>query len=424
MKSIVVFGAGKSATCLIDYLTRICSEKGWTLFIGDADPEALKKRLPNTPAVHPVQVDVKNAFERIALIQLADLVISLLPPALHILIARDCVEHSKNLLTASYVDDEIRILEPRIREKKLFFLYEMGLDPGIDHMSAMQIIHRIQEADGKITVFRSHTGGLVAPESDDNPWHYKISWNPANVVKAGSAGAVFRESGKIIKIEYAHIFENTGLVEIKPLGQYAYYPNRDSMAYIPVYGLESANSFIRTTLRHPEFCEAWKNLVTAGLTDDTSIVPTTVHTYAEWSMPLKQFVTPANIKCYEQLGLFAEQILPSGKFTSAKILQGLLEKNWKMKETDRDMILMLHEFEYELKNKKHYLRSSLIVKGENALRTAMAKTVGLPLGIAASLILENKISLQGLHIPIVSEIYKPVLHALESEGIRFQEEIN
>ncbi|HEY4935920.1 MAG TPA: saccharopine dehydrogenase C-terminal domain-containing protein, partial [Puia sp.] len=247
MKSIVVFGAGKSATCLIDYLTRICTEKQWTLTIGDTDPEALKKKLAKSSAVNTVQVNVVNSSERNALIQKADLVISLLPPALHILIARDCVVNSKNLLTASYVDDEIRKLATRIDDKKLFFLFEMGLDPGIDHMSAMQIIHRIQKKAGKISVFRSHTGGLVAPESDDNPWHYKISWNPANVVKAGSAGAVFKEADEIKKVEYKNIFQNPGLVEIKPLGNYAWYPNRDSLAYIPVYGLESAHSFIRTT---------------------------------------------------------------------------------------------------------------------------------------------------------------------------------
>ena len=214
------------------------------------------------------------------------------------------------------------------------------------------------------------------------------------------------------------------MVEIKPMGKFAWYPNRDSLAYIPVYGLESAHSFIRTTLRHPDYCFGWKNLVKAGLTDDEKIIPSFIKTISDWSRPLLPFVNDSNKYLYEQLGLFQNDPLPAGAHTSAKILQFLLEKNWKMKEADKDMILMLHEFEYLLKDKRYSLRSSLIVKGENALRTAMAKTVGLPLGIAAKLILENRITISGLHIPIIPEIYEPVLEELALEGIRFQEEIN
>jgi saccharopine dehydrogenase-like NADP-dependent oxidoreductase len=300
----------------------------------------------------------------------------------------------------------------------------MGLDPGIDHMSAMQIIHKIRQEGGVIDSFLSHTGGLVAPESDDNPWHYKISWNPANVVKAGSSGAIYKEDGKIKKLSYDILFENTGIAEIKPMGKFAWYPNRDSLAYIPVYGLESARSFIRTTLRHPDYCFGWKNLVKAGLTNDEKIIPSHIKTISDWSHPLLGFVNDSNKYLYEQLGVFQKEPLPAGVHTSAKILQALLEKNWKMKETDKDMILMLHEFEYLLNNRKYSLRSSLVVRGENALRTAMAKTVGLPLGIAAKLILENRMIISGLHIPIIPEIYEPVLEELASEGIRFREEIN
>ncbi len=424
MKSIVLFGAGKSATCLIDYLTRICTEKNWILTIADADAEALRKKLIPSAFVHAIQVNVESPGERILLIKKADLVISLLPPALHILIAKDCIFNLKNLLTASYVDEEIRKLSSAVREKKLLFLCEMGLDPGIDHMSAMQIIHKIQREGGIIDSFLSHTGGLVAPESDDNPWHYKISWNPANVVKAGSSGAIYKEDGKIKKLSYESLFENTGIAEIKPMGKLAWYPNRDSLAYIPVYGLESARSFIRTTLRHPDYCFGWKNLVKAGLTNDEKVIPSFIKTISDWSQPLLTFVNNSNKYLYEQLGLFQNESLPAGAHTSAKILQTLLEKNWKMKESDKDMILMLHEFEYLLNDRRYSLRSSLIVKGENALRTAMAKTVGLPLGIAAKLILENRMTISGLHIPIIPEIYEPVLEELALEGIHFREEVN
>ncbi|HLA60167.1 MAG TPA: saccharopine dehydrogenase C-terminal domain-containing protein, partial [Puia sp.] len=374
MKSIVLFGAGKSATCLIDYLTRICTEKNWILTIADANAEAMRKKWIPSPCVHHMQVNVENSGERNLLIKNADLVISLLPPALHIVIAKDCIFNLKNLLTASYVDEEIRKLAPAVGEKKLLFLCEMGLDPGIDHMSAMQIIHKIRQEGGIIDSFLSHTGGLVAPESDDNPWHYKISWNPANVVKAGSSGAIYKEDGKIKKLNYDILFENTGIAEIKPMGKFAWYPNRDSLAYIPVYGLESARSFIRTTLRHPDYCFGWKNLVKAGLTNDEKIIPSSIRKISDWSHPLLSFVNDSNRYLYEQIGLFQNEPLPAGAHTSAKILQTLLEKNWEMKEADKDMILMLHEFEYRLNNRKYSLRSSLVVKGENALRTAMAKT--------------------------------------------------
>jgi len=424
MKSIVLFGAGKSATCLIDYLTGVCAEKNWILTIADADAEAMRKKLVPSSFVRSVQVNVESSEERNLLIKNADLVISLLPPALHILIAKDCLFNHKNLLTASYVDEEIRKLAPAVVDKKLLFLCEMGLDPGIDHMSAMQIIHKIQQNGGTIDSFLSHTGGLVAPESDDNPWHYKISWNPANVVKAGSSGAVYKENGKIKKQSYETLFEHTGMAEIDPMGKFAWYPNRDSLSYIPVYGLESARNFIRTTLRHPDYCFGWKNLVKSGLTDDLHLIPHVVKTISEWSRPLLVYVDDSNRYLYEQLGLFQNEPLPDSACTSAKILQTLIERNWKMKESDKDMILMLHEFEYFRDNRKYSLRSSLIVKGENALRTAMAKTVGLPLGIAAKLILEGRMTISGLHIPIIREIYEPVLEELILEGIHFREEIN
>lgn len=424
MKNILVLGAGKSASFLISYLTQVCTQKQWTLTVGDNNADLLKKKAENSPVLNPVRLNVENSAERNAVIEKADLVISLLPASLHILIAKDCLFQNKILLTASYADDQIRKLAPLLEEKKLLFLCEMGLDPGIDHMSAMQIINRIHKQGGKIKVFRSHTGGLVAPESDDNPWHYKISWNPANVVRAGSSGAVFKEKGLIKKIAYHELFEQTGLVSIDALGSYAWYPNRNSLAYIPVYGLESAESFIRTTLRHPDFCRGWKNLVKAGLTDDEKPVDANFKTIAEWSGTLLPYLDESNKKMYAQLGLFGKDPLPVNGVSSAKILQGLLEKNWKMKEHDRDMILMLHEFEYELNHATVFLRSELIVQGEDAQRTAMAKTVGLPLGITAKLILENKISLYGLHIPIISGIYEPVLMELEKEGIRFQETIS
>ncbi|HEY4153841.1 MAG TPA: saccharopine dehydrogenase C-terminal domain-containing protein, partial [Puia sp.] len=235
---------------------------------------------------------------------------------------------------------------------------------------------------------------------------------------------VYKEQHQIRQITYPHLFENAATVTDERAGTYAFYPNRDSLAYIPVYGLADAATFIRTTLRHPDFCRGWKDIVAAGLTDDQKIIPSSVKTLADWSIALKPFLNTFNKPLFDQLGLFEDGPLPGGVRCSADILQSLIESKWKMRDQDKDLIVMLHELEYSVHLTEHSLKSSLLVKGENNLRTAMARTVGLPLGIAARLILENKIRLEGLHIPTIPEIYLPVLKELEEQGIRFYESLS
>ena len=322
------------------------------------------------------------------------------------------------------MDDPIMSKAETIREKGLLFLYEMGLDPGIDHMSALQLIHRIQSQGGRIHSFKSHAGGLVAPSSDDNPWHYKISWNPRNVVLAGSAGAIFKEDRQIINRAYRELFKNCGQVAIDGVGKLAWYPNRDSLSYIPVYGLEETDTFIRTTLRYGPFCEAWAAIVDAGLTDDKIPLRTEGLHFKDWSGPVRPFINSRNKSPLEFLGLFDELPLPSRAKNSADILQYLLEAKLAMQPADKDMIVMLHELEYTIHTRKYGIRSSLVVEGADHLRTAMAKTVGLPLGIAAKLILEGKIGLKGLHRPILPEIYIPVMEELASHGVQFTETVH
>ncbi len=421
MKTIVLFGAGKSSTALIRDLAETVLKNGWTFIVADASVENLKSKLAPFPHVKPVFLSVEDTSQRRQLLQSADLVISLLPPALHIVIARDCLAAQKNLLTASYVDKDMRAMEPEIRSAGVLFLYEMGLDPGIDHMSAMEIIHRLREQGARFTGFRSHTGGLVAPESDDNPWHYKVSWNPRNVVRAGSSGAVYKEAGDILARPYHAVFADPGSVDVPGAGQFACYPNRDSLSYIPVYGLSEAATFLRTTLRHADYCSGWLGLVKAGLTDDKMPLEAGIKTFSDWSRPLLPYVNLVTRPLYEQLGVLDQSPLPEQAGTAADVLQFLVESRWKMKEGDHDMIVMLHEFEFTHSGKNHKTSSSLVVKGEDAVYTAMAKTVGLPLAIAAKLILEEKISLRGLHIPILPEIYVPVLAELAKKGVRFTE---
>jgi len=421
MKKILLFGAGKSATCLIDYLIDHALDENWSVTIADANPASLQSKIGQNANVNAIALDVQREADRKALVASADIVVSLLPPSLHILIARDCVELRKNLLTASYIDDSIKTLSEEIKNKNLLFLYEMGLDPGIDHMSAMQLVDSIKKNNGKIISFKSHTGGLVAPESDDNPWHYKISWNPRNVVRAGAAGAVYKENNRTVKLDYEELFENTGEVIVGAAGKLSYYPNRDSLSYIPVYGLEDASTFIRTTLRYPSFCNNWKYIVAAGLTDDQKTIDTKGLNFKKWSEPILGFVNDLNENMFSFLGLFDEMPVPAGAKTSADILQYLLETKLMMRPLDKDMIVMLHELEYTNGDNHTSINSSLVVRGDDSVRTAMAKTVGLPLGIAAKLILKEKISLTGLHIPIVKEIYEPVLEELKDYGVRFEE---
>ena len=268
--------------------------------------------------------------------------------------------------------------------------------------------------------------GLVAPENDTNPWHYKISWNPRNIVTAGKAGAKYKENNQLIQKEYSTIFSNCGEVTIKGLGKLAYYPNRDSISYMDLYGLTKAATFIRTTLRYADFCTGWEKIIAAGLTADDKLVDTDELSYGRFLR--EQFndnKITLNTHLLEQqldfLGFYNNKSIHQGKKSVADILQIILEDKWKLEHGEKDMIVMLHEIEYTLNNTNHQLKSSLIVKGNNDIETAMAKTVGLPLGIAANLILQNKIAVRGLHIPIIKEIYIPVLKELENEGIVFEE---
>ncbi|UEG49414.1 saccharopine dehydrogenase NADP-binding domain-containing protein [Ferruginibacter lapsinanis] len=421
MKTILLFGAGKSATVLIDYLLEETKTNKWKFIIADANKEQIVSKTNHSPFAEAIEMDITDDDKREAVIQRAHVVISMMPPALHYLIAKDCVELRKHLLTASYIDNKIKSLSDEIRHRKLLFLCEMGLDPGIDHMSAMKLIDGIKNEGGAITSFKSHCGGLVAPESDDNPWHYKISWNPRNVVLAGKSGANYKEHNATLHKSYEGLFTHCEEVVVDGLPPLVYYPNRDSLSYIPIYKLQSVQTFIRTTLRHPVFCIGWDAIVQADLTNDMDVINTSGLTFSAWSAAILPFVNDSNKTLLAYLGLFEDEPVPTTAKTSADILQYLLELKLPMKSEDKDMVVMLHEIIYELKGKLYDVKSSLVVEGEDGIRTAMAKTVGLPLGITAKLLLNGDIKLTGLHIPIIKEIYDPVLHELSNMGICFTE---
>lgn len=439
-KTILLFGAGKSATVLIDYLKKKSALNNWLLIVADNNLAAVQLKLGAHANTKAIQINIENAIERKQLVSESDIVISMMPPLLHYMIAVDCLEFRKNLLTASYTDTRIKEISEEIERKGLLFLCEMGLDPGIDHMSAMKLIHEIEAKNGKIVSFKSHCGGLVAPENDDNPWHYKISWNPRNVVLAGKAGAIFKLNGQTFEKPYAEIFDSSEQVNLPGLGSLSYYPNRDSISYIDLYQLKDIATFIRTTLRYPSFIAGWKKIVDWNLTDETIQYQTSGLSIADFfnlhfkrhhlmeeikqiqSIALENVDVRLLLNQLQFLGLEDHQtILPMSEGSAADILQYVLEHKLALKFGEKDMVVMLHELEYLLDDKLHRIESSLITIGSDEQRTAMAKTVGLPLGIAAVLILEGKLHEKGLHIPIKATIYEPVLAELANESIAFTE---
>jgi len=429
---ILIIGAGKSATVLIQYLQQKAVENDWYILLADGDAHTAEKKWNNAPNGNAMGVDIENELERKKLVQNADIVVSMLPANLHFLVAKDCLEFEKPLFTASYVDDNMRSIATEIEAKNLLFLCEMGLDPGIDHMSAMAIIDEIYEKGGKITSFKSHCGGLVAPESDDNPWHYKISWNPRNIILAGKAGAIFLENGENVHKAYGQIFAQTPIVEVAGVGPLAYYPNRNSLSYIDTYKLHGVNDFVRTTLRYPAFCSGWNVIVQLQMTDETVISigsGTTVKNWFEQHIQTKgleeqlaKFLQdPALKQQLEFIGLFESTLIPVQFNSNATILQWLLEGKWKLEPTDKDLVVMLHEIEYSIGSRQFKIDSSMVLTGEDAIHTAMAKTVGLPLAMGVCAYLKGEIKMTGLHIPIDPRIYKPILKTLAQEGIVFQE---
>lgn len=435
-KIILLFGAGKSATVLIDYLKKKSIEYNWLLVVADNNLAIVQKKLGTGPNTKAIQIDITNTVARKELVAEASIVISMMPPSLHYLIAVDCIEFNKNLLTASYAEARIKDLSATIENKGLLFLCEMGLDPGIDHMSAMKLIHEIEAKKGIIISFKSHCGGLVAPVNDDNPWHYKISWNPRNVVLAGKAGALYLKDGKKMEDPYNQIFLSKEQVSIPDLGSLACYPNRDSISYIDLYQLNNIQTFIRTTLRYPAFITGWNKMVEWHFTDESFQYQTKGLCIANFfemhfnkhglTDEIERLKTDADfaelLDQFEFLGLNDQStLLPMSSGSAADIVQFILEQKLALQPGEKDMVVMLHEIDYLIANELYHATSSLVSIGSDDQRTAMAKTVGLPLGIAAVLILEGKIKEKGLQIPIKATIYEPVLQELEKESIQFTE---
>ncbi|MFN8254872.1 MAG: saccharopine dehydrogenase C-terminal domain-containing protein [Bacteroidales bacterium] len=440
MQKILVIGAGLSSSSLIKYLLDHSNEFGWKVLVGDISEETARLKVNGHPNGLGFMFDVNDTSQKERLVQEADIVVSMLPAYMHYTLAQTCIRYGKHMVTASYVSNEMRMLDYEAKNKGVLLLNEIGVDPGIDHMSAMQVIERIREEGGEITEFESNTGGLVAPKYDNNPWNYKFTWNPRNVILAGQGASQFLHNGKYKYIPYHKLFERTERIKVLDLGEFEVYANRDSLKYRNIYKLENVETMFRGTIRRPGFSRAWNVFVQLGATDDSYIYQDSEnHTYRQFINSFTQYSPTKSVEQkiadYLKLdieseimykirwtGIFEDKKIGLKAATPAKILQHLLGQKWKMDEDDKDMIVMQHQFVYRKNNVQKKIYSSMVVYGEDKTHTAMSITVGIPVAIAVKMILTGKISITGVQIPTIKEIYEPILKELEDYKIKFIEE--
>ncbi|PJE41227.1 MAG: saccharopine dehydrogenase [Flavobacterium sp.] len=441
MRQILIIGAGRSASSLIQYLLNKSNEENLHLTIGDLSLELAQRKTNNHPNATAIALDINNEAQRQAEIQKADIVISMLPAHMHIEVAKDCVMFQKNMVTASYISDAMQSLDAEVKAKGLIFMNEIGLDPGIDHMSAMKVIDDIKAKGGKMILFESFCGGLVAPESDTNLWNYKFTWAPRNVVLAGQGGASkFIQEGKYKYIPYHKLFRRTEFLEVEGYGKFEGYANRDSLKYRSVYGLDDVLTLYRGTIRRVGFSKAWNMFVQLGMTDDTYVMEDSENmSYRDFINSFLPYspTDSVEIKTRLQLGIEQDDIMwdklleldlfnPNKKVglknaTPAQILERILNDSWSLQPEDKDMIVMYHKFGYEINGKRQQIDSKMVCIGDDQTYTAMAKTVGLPVAMATLQILNGNIKTPGVQLPIRPEVYNPILKELETFGVVFKE---
>lgn len=441
MRKILVIGSGKSTAYLLKYLLDKSESENLHITVGDINLSNAEALLNNHPNSKAIAFDVFNDEERSSAIKNSDIVISMLPARFHIHVAKDCIRHEKHLVTASYVSEEMLSLDDEAKAKGIILMNEIGVDPGIDHMSAMQVLDDIRDKGGKIILFESFTGGLVAPESDNNLWNYKFTWNPRNVVTAGQGGAAkFLQEGSYKYIPYQRLFRRTEFLDIEGYGRFEAYANRDSLKYRDAYGLQNTQTLYRGTMRRVGFSRAWNIFVTLGMTDDSfNIEDSETMSYRDFTNAFLPYShkDSVELKLRHELKIDQDDVVwdklveldifnPNKKIdlknaTPAQILQKILMDSWTLSAADKDMIVMYHKFGYELNGKKHQIDANMVVIGEDQTYTAMAKTVGLPVAIATLAILNGTITSPGVQIPITKEIYQPILEELQEFGIQFKE---
>lgn len=441
MRKILIIGAGKSTSYLIKYFLDKSHEEELHIIVADKSISHARKLVGNHENGQAIMLDITDKQARIEAIKNADIVVSMLPPRLHIEIAKDCISYNKNMTTASYITKEMEDLDKSVKAKDLIFMNEIGVDPGIDHMSAIKVIDGIREKGGKIILFESFTGGLMAPESDNNLWNYKFTWNPRNVVLAGQGGAAkFLQEGTFKYIPYNRLFRRTEFLEVDGYGRFEVYANRDSLKYQSAYGLDDAKTLYRGTMRRVGFSRAWNMFVQLGMTDDEYTIDDSENmSYRDFVNAFLPYSPTDSVELkfrhalkidqddimwdkLEELDIFSStKMVELKKATPAEILQKILMEKWTLEPSDKDMIVMYHKFGYELNGEKKQIDSTMVAIGEDDMYTAMAKTVGLPLAIVTLAILNEEITTPGVQIPLKKEVYERTLNELENYGIEFKE---
>lgn len=440
MKTILVLGAGLSASSLIRYLLENSVNHEWQVRIVDRDLDLVKSKINGHINGVALSFNALDAVERKPEIEKADIVISMLPARFHIDVAKDCIELKTDLITPSYISPEMKALDQEAKDAGIIIMNEIGVDPGIDHMSAMKIIDEIKSKGGKVTSFKSFCGGLIAPESDNNPWNYKFTWNPRNVVLAGQGGAAcFKRNDQYKYIPYNRLFGRLDHISVDGYGDFVGYANRDSLSYRETYGLEDIPTIFRGTLRRPGYCKAWDVFIELGMTDDTYTLVNTegltprkfLNAYLPYNPnksvedKFKDFLRPERLDTYDRfewLGLFEDQpLLELENASPAQVLQQILVAKLSLDPQDKDMLVMVHQFEYELNNEKFAISSHMVNIGEDQMYTSMSNTVGIPAAICAKMILTGELKKKGVTLPVQKEIYTPILNELEEYDIRFLE---
>ncbi len=437
MKNILILGAGRSSTSMINYLLDNARANDWKVTIGEKDTQLAQSKFPNAQVISFDASDEKQAKYEISK---ADLVISMLPASMHIIVATICAKIGRDMLTASYVSEDIRALSDQFAEKGNQCIMELGLDPGLDHMSAMRVLDRIKDNGHELTAFETFTGGLLADDQvSDNPWQYKFTWNPRNVVLAGTGNVKFIQESKYKYIPYHKLFNRTEIIHIPGYGYFEGYANRDSLKYLDQYNLRGIRTLYRGTLRRTGFCKAWDIFVQLGATEDTykmdkvsemshrdfinSFLGYNPYDSVELKLAHYMNIGLESEEMYKMqwLDIFSQELVGLDEGTPAQILEHILKKKWTLNPEDKDMIVMWHKFNYLENGRPKEIQSHMVTIGDSAVNTAMSKTVGLPLGIAAKLVLQGKIKTTGVNIPTKRAIYNPILEELETLGFIFSE---
>jgi saccharopine dehydrogenase (NADP+, L-glutamate forming) len=436
-KKILVFGAGLVARPLVTYFLE---RSAYLVVVADVDLSRARKLVSGHPRAEAKRIAADDAAAVGAEIRGADLVVSLLPSPLHPAIAAIAVESGRSFVTASYVSPAMRDLDRRAREKGIVLLNELGLDPGIDHMEAMRIIHGIHEDGGRIPSFVSYCGGLPAPEANTNPFGYKFSWSPRGVLLASKSPAKFIKDGKTVVIPAEKLFESPETVRIPNLGVFEGYPNRDSVSYQETYGIPEARTVLRGTLRYPGWCRTLKAIGDLGFLDERAVREWSGRTFRDFTARVVQAPPGADVRAFvagrlgleassdvmgrlEWLGLFADDPLPAATGSALDILAARMIERLQYEEGERDMVVLQHEFLAENPDRGiERITSTLVDFGVPGGDSSMSRTVGLPAAIGARLVLEGRISETGVRVPVTPDIYNPILDELSGLGIRFEEE--